>query len=247
MHLAPAVDTIPCPDPAIQRLMTDAIAEIAKYQNRLAREPAEPAHVQLGGMRHALIPAATIAQDLPAALARSDAPEVVALVLYELGSLMGSAHAKHFFELHPIPKSEALHRVLTGPPHYAWAGYGDVDLLIVDQECTTDAVFLWESSNSFSVPTTSGRRARCCHMQAGYASGWTSTALEMPMYGHELACRAEGADRCRFVMSHEARSGEVMRDARLHRPRSAYPILRAYAQSPDEDHWTTGTEWRPSP
>jgi hypothetical protein len=219
-------------DPAVRDLMDLAIEDVADYQSRFIREPGAPQQVSLGGVQHALIPASIFARDLPSVLARSDAPEVVALVLYELGSLIGTTHARGFFGYRDIPESHRLYRVLTGPSHFAWAGYGDVDLLLVGETGTLENVFLWESSTSFSAAerTPTGRRARSCHMQAGYASGWVSDAMGMAMRATELACRTEGADRCRFVLCEDGRTGDVIADERLHQPRSHYPTLRAHAR-----------------
>lgn len=205
--------------------LASAAADVAEYQASFVREPGN-ARIQVAGVPHALVPASVVARDLPLALARRDGPEAVALVLYELGALIGGAHAAQYFEDRGIDPQDRLSRVLAGPGQFAWSGYGDVDLLLLDPFWDERMAILWESTNSISAEQSSraGRRVRSCHMQAGYGAGWCSAATGLRLRAIELACRTEGAHRCRFLLGDETRLDELATEPRFHRTRDHYTV-----------------------
>ncbi|WP_354698583.1 hypothetical protein DSM112329_04269 [Paraconexibacter sp. AEG42_29] len=223
------------PDPAQHsvepEMVARAVAEVADYQQRFERDPGR-ARVSLAGVPHALIPTAIVARDLPSALAKRDDSQAVALVLHELGVLIGRTHATAFFEDRGIDEDDRLHRVLTGPAHFAWAGFGDVNLLLMDTSWDVGFAALWESVSSFSA-ADAGSRVRSCHLQVGYASGWLSEATGQTLHGTEIACRAEGAHRCRFVIGHESRIHALAQDPRMHKDRDRYDVLPIHAVRAD--------------
>ena len=82
-------------------------------------------------------------------------------------------------------------RVLTGPFHLAWTGYGDVDLLVWEPHLDKPLAVLWESENSVGAleARREQERTRACHLQAGYSAGWCTAATGIRLETRELACR----------------------------------------------------------
>jgi predicted hydrocarbon binding protein len=207
----------------VSKLIARATDDMAKYQEQLMRDPTH-ARVSVAGVTHALVPTHVLAHDLPLELVEILGAELAPTVMYRLGRLIGAAHARAFFADRKIAIAESQYRVLTGPFHFAWAGYGDVELLIWKPQLDKEFLVLWESHNSFSAQEAlnDGIRKRACDLQAGYAAGWCAEATCLPIEVIEIACRAEGVARCRFVIAHADCVSMWVSDPRLHRPTRQY-------------------------
>lgn len=217
----------------LEWLLRRARVDAREYQTLLERDP-HTAQVRLAGMAHALVPTGVLSRDLPQALDRLSGPHAVAVVMYQIGYLIGHAHCKHFLESSGRVDEELLYRVMSGPFHFAWAGYGDVDLLVLDVREDQGFAVLWETGNSFSAAEAirAGERRRSCYMQAGYSAGWCSMATGLPLVTTELACRAEGVRYCRFLISHEDATDRRMTEARFHHERCHYHVVSARMPAP---------------
>lgn len=211
-----------------------ALQDMSEYQERFTRDPGH-ARVLLAGVPHALVPTHVVASDLPRELVEILGAELAPVVLHRFGRLIGASQAAAFFTDRNIGRAELQYRVLTGPFHFAWAGYGDVQLLLWEPALDKDFLVLWESGNSFSAQEAlrDGQRSRACHLQAGYAAGWASEATGLPIDVMEIACRAEGVSSCRFLMAHRDRLAVWLRDPRVHHPTKHYSVVSA-AMSPAE-------------
>lgn len=209
-------------------LVARAIEDMADYQKLLLRDPTH-ARVSVSGINHALVPTHVLAHDLPVELMEILGAELAPTVMYRIGRLIGGAHAQAFFTNRGIGLSETHYKVLTGPFHFAWAGYGDVEMLVWEPHLDENFLVLWESHNSFSAQeaTSDGIRKRACDLQAGYASGWCTTATNLPIEVVEVACRAEGVRTCRFVMAHATNLPSRVSDPRLHHPTTHYETISA--------------------
>jgi predicted hydrocarbon binding protein len=196
------------------------------HQEEFYRVP-DRAEVLLGGVAHVLLPTSVLAlayrQDLEGALGT----EVADLTLYRLGYLVGQAHARHFLERYP--HRGLLFRILAGPFFFAWAGYGDVDLLEADIRTDPGFRVLWETEDSFSAREAlrEGLKRRVCHLQAGYSAGWCTEASGIPLAAKELACRAEGVRACRFLIAPEGAFPEVLGEGKWYKERKAYTVIPA--------------------
>lgn len=201
---------------------------MTEYQQLLVRDPSH-ARVSVAGVNHALVPTHVLARDLPLELVEILGAEVAPTVMYRLGRLIGGTHADTFFANREIGSTEPQYRVVTGPFHFAWAGYGDVDLLLWEPHPDENFLVLWESHNSFSAQEAinDGVRKRACDLQAGYAAGWCTAATGLPIEVVEIACRAEAVATCRFVMAHADCVSKRVSEPRLHRPTRQYRAIPA--------------------
>jgi hypothetical protein len=213
-------------------LIARALGDMQEYQQRFDRDPAV-AQVSLGGMSHALVPTHVLARELPRELMEIVGQELAPIVMYRLGFLVGRSHAAAFFEDRNISTEEAEYRVITGPFHFAWAGYGDVELLIWEPKIDCDFRVLWESDNSFSARESQkdGCRSRACQLQAGYSAGWCTESTGLPLQTYEIACRAEGVSHCRFLIAHRDRVRQQVLEPCMHLPTKSYTIT--HARTPD--------------
>lgn len=207
----------------LSKLIACAVDDMTAYQDLLERDPGH-ARVSLAGVNHALVPTHVLAHDLPEELVEILGAELAPTVMHRLGRLIGREHARAFFADRDVGTAEMHQRVLTGPLHFAWAGYGDVNLLLWEPHPDEDFMVLWESRNSFSAQEAinAGLRKRACNLQAGYAAGWCTEATNLPIEVVELACRAETRSTCRFVMAHADSVSRWISEPRLHRPSGQY-------------------------
>lgn len=212
----------------LAELISRAVDDMTQYHELLSRDPSH-ARVSVAGVNHALVPTHVLARDLPVELTRILGPEVAPTVMHRLGWLIGRSHARAFFARRDIAISEMHYRTLTGPLHFAWAGYGDVDLLLWEPSPDESFLVLWESHNSFSAQEAIhyGCRKRSCDLQAGYAAGWCTAATSLPVEVIEIACRAEAVGSCRFVMAHADHILNWTSEPRLHRPTKQYHVVSA--------------------
>lgn len=207
-----------------------AVAEMRAYQTSLRRDPAH-AQVFVGGLQHALIPTRVLARDLPREIEPLVGPTASSVVLSRIGRVIGRAQAEAFFLDRGSASDDWSFRVLCGPLYFAWAGYGDVDILLWEQSSENDFDFLWESDNSFSAREAlrEGDRGRSCHMQAGYAAGWCEVATGIELETREIACRAEGVSHCRFLIAPTEGFEERIVKPRFHRATSTYSSIHIRA------------------
>ena len=206
-------------------LIGRAHADMRDYQRRLQRNPAS-AQITLAQLPHALVPTHVVTRDLPRVLDElleaGDAPRV----MYRLGYLIGRTQAAAFFQDAAIDTTDLLYRMLAGPFHLAWAGYGDVDLLVLEPHLDDRFALLWESDHSCSAREAADEqyRTRACHVQAGYSAGWCTEATQLPVETRELACRAEGVEHCRFLIGHTDRMQSQVLEPRFHKPTARYAV-----------------------
>ena len=131
-------------------LIGRAHADMRDYQRRLQRNPAS-AQITLAQLPHALVPTHVVTRDLPRVLDElleaGDAPRV----MYRLGYLIGRTQAAAFFQDAAIDTTDLLYRVLAGPFHLAWAGYGDVDLLVLEPHLDDRFALLWSPTTRVAL------------------------------------------------------------------------------------------------
>jgi hypothetical protein len=206
-------------------LVGRSVLAMREYQDTLKRDP-ESAQVLVGELAHALIPTHVLARDLPRELDDAVGGTVGRLVMSRLGRLIGRAQAEAFFVERGLDPAEAEFRVITGPMYFAWAGYGDVDLLVYEPVMDERFTVLWESDNSASAREAlrDGDRGRSCHLQAGYAAGWCEAATGLHLETREIACRAEGVSHCRFLIAHADGFDQRILEPRWHKKTSSYEV-----------------------
>jgi hypothetical protein len=214
-------------DTALGAVIRRAREDVRAYHAGLDRDPA-CARIDLGGASQLLLPSRVIGLDLPRILDQLCGPVASADAIYSLGCQIGQSHATAFLAASRSDSSDPLYRLLSGPFHFAWAGYGDVDLLILEAHLDDRFAILWESEHSAIALAAAGekRRSRVCHLHAGYSAGWSREALGVPVDGRELACYAEGVARCRFLLAHTQKLDARLVEPRFHQPPDRYARAR---------------------
>jgi predicted hydrocarbon binding protein len=204
-----------------------------EYEAGLRRDSSH-AQISLGDVSHALMPTSVIARDLVRILADALGSDAARAVMYSLGKHIGQVQAAAFFADAACDEPDPLFRLLAGPFHFAWAGYGNVELLVWRPHLDQRFAVLWQSDASFSAfeALSEPHHKRVCHLQAGYSAGWCLEATQLPLEAAELACRAEGPTHCRFLIAHAQTIHSKMADPSFHRATKDYRVIPLGPRSP---------------
>jgi predicted hydrocarbon binding protein len=200
-----------------------AEAAVRAYEAGVRRQAAH-ARTTLGERPFGLMPTSVVGHDLVRILEDVLGRDAGPAVMYRLGIEIGRTEACTFFTGAAGAEPDPLFRVLTGPFHFAWAGYGDVEILVWQPHLDERFALLWQSDASFSAldALDEPRHRRACHLQAGFSAGWCAEATQLPLAAAELACRAEGLARCRFLISHARHIEPNRMNPRFHRRADDY-------------------------
>lgn len=128
----------------------------------------------------------------------------VKMVLYEMAYILGKKSAQRFGGRTGAPPGVEL--LSYGPVYFAFIGMANVEILPQSRP-TQDEQFLlaYHHHHSFEADSYLAQNEKSadpvCFMSAGFSSGWCSHAFGLDLKAEEIACRAQGRDRCTFVMA----------------------------------------------
>jgi two-component sensor histidine kinase len=146
--------------------------------------------------------------------------------LFDLGHVLGIADAKSFHS--KMNLQDPIEKLSTGPVHFAYSGWGFVDILPESNPSADENYFLkYHHPYSFEADSWLSRGQRSqdcvCIMNAAYSSGWCEASFGMPLTAVEIACRARGDANCSFIMAPPHRiqaylDAEISGNTTYHRP-----------------------------
>jgi predicted hydrocarbon binding protein len=175
----------------------------------------EQGRITFGGERYILVRASSMSvhflqliSEMYPGLDRQEAEQAAASILYDIAHALGKADARTILRLAEI--KEPVYKLATGPVHFAFAGWGRVEILPSSRPTPDrDYYLLYDHLDSFEAESWIRYEKRSasprCFMNAGYSAGWCSVSFGIPLRAREMQCRACGDDRCRFIMAHEER------------------------------------------
>lgn len=136
-------------------------------------------------------------------------------LLFDLAHVVGIADARRFHRSMRLKKP--LDKLSVGPVHFAFMGWGTVEILPESKPSPDQDFVLWYlHHNSFESDAwkAAGKRSyeTVCIMNAGYSSGWCEESYGIPLTAVEVTCRARGEHKCKFVMAPPHRINEYLED-----------------------------------
>ncbi len=171
--------------------------------------------IEIAEQRYILIRAASLSVEffevVKKLYADRDEAEAIALardLLFDIAHAIGMADARNFHA--QMNLRTPLEKLSVGPVHFAYSGWGFVDLLPESRPVPNeDYVLVYDHPHSFESQAwqATGRKASfpVCVMNAGYSSGWCEESFGVPLVAAEIMCAAKGDKSCRFVMGHPDR------------------------------------------
>jgi len=206
-----------------------------KLVERYFREKREnPFHgtIEIADQRYILIRAASLSVEFFEVVRKFYADrsekEAIALardLLFDMAHAIGMADARNFHARMNL--RTPLEKFSVGPVHFAYSGWGFVDLLPGSHPVPSeDYVLIYDHPHSFEAQAwqAAGKVTEfpVCVMNAGYSSGWCEESFGVPLVAAEIMCQARGDKSCRFVMGHPHRISDHI-DAYLKRHPRATP------------------------
>jgi PAS domain S-box-containing protein len=168
--------------------------------------------IEIVGQRYILIRAASMSVEffevVKKLYADKSDKEALALardLLFDVAHAIGVADARNFHA--KMNLRTPIEKLSVGPVHFAYSGWGVVDILPESNPVPDENYFLiYNHPYSFESQAwqATGRKATfpVCIMNAGYSSGWCEESFGIPLVAAEIMCQARGDDHCRFIMGH---------------------------------------------
>ncbi len=225
--------------PAIEAMFEKA-EQLTRAYFRERTELPERGTIEISGERYILVRAASMSiefvdllMSMYHELDAAEARKVAADFLFDLAHALGEADARHFHQRFSI--TDPIEKLSLGPTHFAYTGWAFVSIDPESRPVPNENFFLvYEHPYSFEADAwlRQGRRSQApvCTMNAGYSSGWCQESFGIPLIAAEMQCRAQGSERCRFLMAPPWRMGEHL--AR-HHPGGAAPGERGEVAVPE--------------
>jgi son of sevenless-like protein len=202
----PTPKWVRCPE-AFQPLFAAAEQNLSHFFSGLTQAP-EAGEITISGERYILARAATFSVELRRILEAEYGRLAADKIAYSLGRAAGIKDAEFFMRKLDLERGPAA--LSAGPVHFALVGWAFVDIFPESAPTTDENYFLVYdhpySFEAFSYQKEGIRVDRpACQMNAGYSSGWCQVAFGVELVAKEICCRAQGAERCIFVMAHPSR------------------------------------------
>ena len=168
--------------------------------------------IEIVGERYILIRAASMSVEFFEVIKKlySDRSEKEALVLardllFDIAHAIGVADARNFHA--EMNLRTPIEKLSVGPIHFAYSGWGVVDILPESNPVPNENYFLiYNHPYSFESQAwqATGRKSTfpVCIMNAGYSSGWCEESFGIPLVAAEIMFQARGDSHCRFIMGH---------------------------------------------
>lgn len=139
--------------------------------------------------------------------------------LFDIGHVLGIADAKCFHA--KMDLQDPVEKLSAGPVHFAYAGWGFVEILPESNPCPDENYFLkYHHPYSFEADSWLSRGQRSqdavCIMNAAYSSGWCEASFGIPLTAVEIACRARGDASCTFIMAPPHRINDYLETDTYH-------------------------------
>lgn len=214
----PRVVAVP---PAVEAVFESATRAIDEHFSRIDIDPAR-AMIGIGEDRYVLVRASALSLDFQDTLVElyADRGEREALAiargfLFDVAHTIGLHDARALHE--QLGSGDPLQRLSGGPVHFAYTGWGLVEIKEASHPTPDDDFCLiYEHTYSFESASflRAGRTPRgpVCILQAGYSSGWCEASFGLELTAVEVTCKARGDDACLFVMAPPRRVVERVKE-----------------------------------
>lgn len=197
------------PNHEFQLLLSEAKKLAEKFYNNYSFNR-EKGTIEIQGVRYLLLNGSAMSVDfymLIRSLFRhhtdEEADGFTTQLLYNLALSIGRSEAS-FFKKRLNIKDPKLH-VLLGPMQFAQNGWSSVQFIDAHLSKDDHHYSIYKHPHSFEADSWLKKgiytKKPICAMNAGYATGWVSECLNLPLKSIEIQCRACKDDECMFVMA----------------------------------------------
>lgn len=195
---------------------------------------AENGEIVISGERYVLIRSAALSYEFMDVFKEfySNYPVEEALrignnFLFDIAHVLGKKDAKDFHK--KMDLTDPIEKLSAGPVHFAFTGWANVEILPESNPVPNEDYFIkYIHHNSFEAQAwiKAGRKSSgpVCTMNCGYSSGWCEESFDVPLTAVEIACEAQGAPHCTFIMAPPDKIGDYLEKEDTVMNRDAYDI-----------------------
>lgn len=220
--------------PDFQPIFDQAMEHVDDYFHALQFKP-ENGVIQADSERYILVRSSSLACDFFRYLQQlySDRDAVTAFqtgqdFLFDIGHVLGIEDAKRYS--HKMNLHNPIEKLSAGPVHFAYAGWGFVEIHSDSQpEPNDNFVLKYSHPNSFEADSWLSQEEQSdfpvCIMNAAYSSGWCEESFGLPLTAYEINCRAQGDASCDFVMAPPHKIHQYLPQEQLKRGGAEAPLF----------------------
>jgi PAS domain S-box-containing protein len=213
-----------------EELFLQAEARLSEWLAQRTQQP-DLARIEVGNERYLEVRASSLSVEFFDLVREHyggdrtpEADSVARSLLYDIASALARVDAARMAEQLGVDDAEL--KLALGPVHFAITGWARVELHEGSSPVRSeDFALLYDHHHSFESEAwlSSGRTSDepVCVMNAGYSSGWCSSAYGLDLVATEVLCRGRGDPCCRFIMAPPHRLAEYVAEARRRWPEHA--------------------------
>lgn len=202
-------ETVMVPD-QISDLFHSIEKKVEKHFDDVHYDP-RSGEITVHGQRYVLFRAGSMGVEFMEFIKKryNDRPEQEAIAignsfLYDNAKVIGKKDALAFHK--SLKLSEPIEKLSAGPVHFAFTGWANVEILPESNPVADESYFLkFIHHNSFEskswVKADNKSETPVCTMNCGYSAGWCEESFGLSLTTVEIACEAQGADHCTFIMA----------------------------------------------
>lgn len=219
-------DTVKVPK-KIKPLFDNAQQTVKEYFSHLKLNPTHGS-IEINDERYVLVRASALSHDFLKTIQHlyADQGEKAALAigkdfLFDIARVIGKNDAIRFHA--EMNLTDPIAKLTAGPVHFAYTGWGFVDILPESNPSPDDNYYLiYNHPYSFEADSwiRYGHKSATpvCVMNAGYSSGWCEESFGLQLTAVEITCRAKGDKTCTFIMAPPHKIEEHIEQYKLKSP-----------------------------
>lgn len=207
----------------------------------------DPEHgdIEINGERYVLMRAAALSfefwdvlKELYSNYTDDEATHITTNFLFDIAHVLGIEDAKAFHKRMKL--TDPIAKLSAGPVHFAYTGWANVEILPESNPTPDQNYFIkYYHHNSFEAQSwiKAGRKSNMpvCTMNCGYSSGWCQESFGVDLTTVEIACEAQGAERCTFIMAPPNRINEYLQIHQSKASNTNYDIPVFFERKYNED------------
>ncbi|MBN4071525.1 XylR N-terminal domain-containing protein [Crocinitomix catalasitica] len=237
------VNTVLVPD-ELKPIFDEAEKNVKEYFKETILDP-ENAEILISGERYVLMRSSAISyefvdvfKELYSNRGDEEAIRIANNFLFDIAHVLGKEDGKAFHK--KMELKDPVQKLSAGPVHFAYTGWANVEILPESKPSPDNDYFIkYYHHNSFEAQSwiKAGRKSDhpVCTMNSGYSSGWCQESFGIPLTAVEIACEAQGAEKCTFIMAPPDRIEEYLDREEMVKDISDYDVPVFFQRKYTED------------
>ena len=205
----------------------------------------ENGEIIINGERYVLFRAAAISyefldvfREFYSNYPEEEAVQIANNFLFDIAHVLGREDAKVLHD--KMNLHDPIEKLSAGPVHFAYTGWANVEILPESSPISDENYYIkFYHHNSFEAQSwiKDNRKSEIpvCTMNCGYSSGWCEQSFGIPLTTVEIACEAQGAERCTFIMAPPHRIHEYLSKNDAEEETSNYEVPVFFQRKYNED------------